>query len=93
MSSTDIAREIGAEANSIYQLSRGGNFDLPATLLPLGATRISGEIRAFECRPVETTQLANALEPIPGRILLKDEGEGDGGNVSFVEGEGGGVCG
>ena len=72
MSSTDIARELGAEANSIYQLSRGGNFDLPATLLPPGATRISGEIRAFECLPVETTLLADVLEPIPGRILLKD---------------------
>ena len=72
MSSTDIARELDADANSIYQLSRGGTFDLPATLLPPGATRISGEIRAFECLPVETTPLANVLEPIPGRILLKD---------------------
>ncbi|CAF9921455.1 MAG: hypothetical protein ALECFALPRED_001807 [Alectoria fallacina] len=72
VSSTDIAREISAEAKNIYQLSRGGAFDLPTSLLPPGATRISGEICAFESLPVENKQLTDALEPIPGRIVLKD---------------------
>ncbi|KAF6232137.1 hypothetical protein HO173_009731 [Letharia columbiana] len=72
VSSTDIAREIGTEAKKIYQVSRGGVFDLPTTLLPPRATRITGEIHAFECQPPENTQLSDVLEPIPGRVVLKD---------------------
>lgn len=72
MSSTDIAREISTQARKIYQLSRGGAFGLPASLLPPGATRIAGEIRSFESLPLNDTPLNDALEPIPGRIVLKD---------------------
>ena len=73
VSSTDIAREIGPEAKQITQLSRNGTFDLPPSLLPPGATRISGEIRAFEVLPAEeSTQLNDTHKPIPGRVYLKD---------------------
>lgn len=72
VSSTDIAREISTQARSIYQLSRGGAFDLPTSFLPPGATRIAGEIRSFESLPLNDTPLNDALEPIPGRIVLKD---------------------
>lgn len=53
VSSLDIAREISTTAKSIYQVSRGGIFDLPTSFLPPGATRISGEVRAFENNGVE----------------------------------------
>lgn len=72
VSSTDIAREISTQAKNIYQVSRGGVFDLPTSFLPPGATRISGEISAFEVPPTGEPQLRDALEPIPGRIVLKD---------------------
>ena len=72
VSSLDIAREIGDEAKKIYQTSRNGAFDLPASFLPPGAIRISGEVDAFESFQVESTPLTDALEPIPGRIILKD---------------------
>ncbi len=47
-------------------------FDLPASLLPPGAARLSGEIRAFECRVTTDAGLMDDLEPIPGRVVLKD---------------------
>jgi ACS family pantothenate transporter-like MFS transporter len=40
VSSTDIARELGPFANTIYQSHRNGKFDLPASLLPDNALRI-----------------------------------------------------
>lgn len=72
VSSTDIAREISTEAKKIYQTSRGGAFDLPTSFLPPGATRIAGEIRSFESLSLNDAQLNDALEPIPGRVVLKD---------------------
>ncbi|KAL9064032.1 MAG: hypothetical protein Q9161_009137 [Pseudevernia consocians] len=72
VSSTDIAREIGTEAKNIYQVSRGGAFDLPTSFLPPGATRIQGEIRAFESAQLQDSQLTDALQPIPGRVVFKD---------------------
>lgn len=47
VSSTDIAREIGAVAKSVYQSTRNGEFDLPASVLPENGVRI-GEISRFE---------------------------------------------
>ena len=74
-SSTDIARELGTVARRIYQVSRGGNFDLPSVLLPGNAERI-GEIEAFERLPSygrgSHIALNDASSPIPGTIVLKD---------------------
>ena len=72
VSSTDIAREIGAEGGKIIQLSRNGAFDLPASSLPPGATRVLGEVGAFEMFSEDDVILTNVLEPIPGRVVLKD---------------------
>lgn len=72
VSSLDIAREISTTAKNIYQVSRGGAFDLPTSFLPPGATRISGEIRAFGYNSMEERHLIDPLEPLPGKIVLKD---------------------
>ena len=71
VSSTDIARELGPEAEEIYQVSRGGAFDLPASLLPPNATRI-GEIASFENLAVEADSLKDNSKYIPWRIFLRD---------------------
>ncbi|KAF7157595.1 hypothetical protein CNMCM5623_001969 [Aspergillus felis] len=47
VSSTDIAREIGPIAKSVYQSTRNGEFDLAASVLPENGVRIS-EIARFE---------------------------------------------
>lgn len=49
-----------------------GAFDLPPSLLPPGAQRVTGEIRAFESLPVEESQPTDTLSPISGRVVLKD---------------------
>ena len=65
VSSTDIARELGGVARSIYQVSRGGDYDLPPFLLPENATRV-GAIRSFD--PCESNTTENGA--IPGTITL-----------------------
>ena len=74
VSSTDIARELGPIANTVYQTSRGGAFDLPPKLLPSNGIRIS-DIEAFET-PVSsvTTGGLDRLSPIPFDVHLKDGG-------------------
>ncbi|CAG8153127.1 unnamed protein product [Penicillium salamii] len=47
VSAIDIAKEISATVNQIYQSTRNGAFDLPETALPSNATRI-GEIEEFK---------------------------------------------
>ena len=72
VSSTDIARELGPEARSIFQTSRDGAFDLPPSLLPPNAQRVS-DIAYFEERPKRAgNQLDDALKALPGRIFLRD---------------------
>ena len=76
VSSTDIARELGPLARSIYQVSRGGVFDLPATWLPPNATRI-GAIESFEIPPTnEEEQITTAdSDPVPRRVYLTNGSE------------------
>lgn len=70
VSSTDIARELGPIANQVYQVHRNGVFDLPASLLPLNANRVS-EIESFNLsQPHHDGPLMEA-EPIPTTITLK----------------------
>ncbi|CAG7946160.1 unnamed protein product [Penicillium salamii] len=47
VSAIDIAKEISATVNQIYQSTRNGAFDLPETALPSNATRI-GEVEEFK---------------------------------------------
>ena len=73
VSSTDIAKELGLLANSIYQTSRGGMFDLPPKLLPDSATRVS-DIEYFEIPGLSGSEnRLDSLSPIPCRVLLRDK--------------------
>lgn len=64
VSSLDIAKELDGAAGRTYQSSRGGVFDLDASLLPASAERVGG-LRAFKLDE--------------GKMLLEEEGEGEGG--------------
>ena len=70
VSSCDIARESSRHAKHIYQSSRGGALDLPASFLPANATRI-GAIRSFDVVPNMKSQ-ARARASIPASITLQD---------------------
>lgn len=61
MSSTDIAREISSASTKIYQSTRNGAFDVPATALPLNASRIA-EVVKFE---INEHQAQNNDEHLP----------------------------
>lgn len=65
VSSLDIAREANDIATKIYQSSRGGQFDVPATILPDNAERI-GAIDSFV--PSENPSSPSEL----GEVILKD---------------------
>ncbi|OQV06123.1 hypothetical protein CLAIMM_10745 [Cladophialophora immunda] len=69
VSSNDIAKESAGYANHIYQSSRGGAFDLPASFLPQGATRI-GAIKSFQLNEDHDVSIADS-GPIPGRVVLE----------------------
>ncbi|PWY86668.1 pantothenate transporter, partial [Aspergillus heteromorphus CBS 117.55] len=49
VSSTDIAREIGPLAKTVYQSTRNGEFDISADVLPENGVRV-GEIERFEIK-------------------------------------------
>ncbi|KAJ5559155.1 Dimethylaniline monooxygenase N-oxide-forming [Penicillium sp. DV-2018c] len=66
VSSLDIAKEISTTAKQVYQSTRNGAFDLPATALPSNATRI-GEVDAFELSAPAVT----ANEHLPLTVHLK----------------------
>ncbi|KAI9738410.1 MAG: hypothetical protein M1834_008913 [Cirrosporium novae-zelandiae] len=71
VSSTDIARDVAPIANQIYQVSRNGPFDLPASFLPVGATRI-GEIASFEKPPGKVDNSLATDQAIPSSVALKN---------------------
>ncbi|KAF2684720.1 dimethylaniline monooxygenase [Lentithecium fluviatile CBS 122367] len=71
VSSTDIARELGPFARTIYQSHRNGQFDLPASLLPENAIRVS-EVVSFDVPPSKSSNIAlGPTDPIPTTISLK----------------------
>jgi ACS family pantothenate transporter-like MFS transporter len=73
-SSADIAKELGPVAKTIYQSSRGGHFDFPATFLPANGIRI-GELASFDSIMTEGSQeqemSLDDRKPIPGTVTLK----------------------
>lgn len=73
VSSTDIAKESAAYANHIFQSSRGGALDLPATMLPENATRV-GAIKSFELDACSKVERAGS-GPIPGKVVLENSQE------------------
>ncbi|KAH8668728.1 hypothetical protein BX600DRAFT_435250 [Xylariales sp. PMI_506] len=64
-SSLDIARESVGVARKVYQSSRGGQFDIPATLLPPGVERVSG-VTSFALKEGE---IAGQVELEDGKTL------------------------
>lgn len=69
VSSLDIAKELGPVVKSIYQVSRGGMYDLPSFLLPENGMRI-GPIRSFDACGNEL----NENDAITGTVTL-DSGQ------------------
>jgi hypothetical protein len=69
VSSTDIARELGPVAKTVFQSSRGGPYDLTSHLLPDNAARVAG-IRFFE--PLVSSDAPTSQDVIPGTVILTD---------------------
>ncbi|KAF4556520.1 Flavin-binding monooxygenase-like protein 13 [Elsinoe fawcettii] len=67
VSSTDIAKEICPIAKAVYQVSRGGQFDIPATFLPGSVHRICA-IKSFDA--LASTISSGENQPIPGNVSL-----------------------
>ncbi|KAI5203897.1 dimethylaniline monooxygenase [Aureobasidium subglaciale] len=66
VSSTDICRELGPFANKVFQSSRGGEYDLPPSMLPNNCTRISA-ISSYSS--LDATDLEDE-KALPGTITL-----------------------
>ncbi|EXJ62031.1 hypothetical protein A1O7_02464 [Cladophialophora yegresii CBS 114405] len=71
VSAADIARESVGVARHIYQSARGGLFDLPASFLPEGITRV-GAIRSFELEASQRGIRDESSEPIAGKVVLEN---------------------
>ncbi|PSK42037.1 Thiol-specific monooxygenase [Elsinoe australis] len=66
VSSTDIAKEISPMAKNVYQVSRGGQYDIPASFLPPSVYRI-GPIQSFDTLDSDAK---SAEGGIPGTVTL-----------------------
>ncbi|KAK4182508.1 hypothetical protein QBC35DRAFT_509864 [Podospora australis] len=71
VSSSDICRELSGVGKQTYQSVRGGQYDLPVTMLPDNAKRVP-EITRFVLGETATQKALEGKDPIPGRIILKD---------------------
>jgi thioredoxin reductase len=71
VSAADIAKESVGIARHIYQSARGGLFDLPASFLPEGATRV-GAIKSFELEATPGATRGDSSDPIAGKVVLED---------------------
>ena len=69
VSSTDIAKELNGVAKSIYQVSRGGQYDLPTSMLPKKVTRI-GAIKSFDGLSNAKPAPTGTHPVLPGTITL-----------------------
>ncbi|EED15675.1 FAD dependent oxidoreductase, putative [Talaromyces stipitatus ATCC 10500] len=76
VSSTDIARELGPVAKSIYQSTRNGPFDLGEKMLPENGTRVA-EIASFDFasgRSIEEPLTAESHLPVKVQLKSTDQG-------------------
>ncbi|ETI19964.1 hypothetical protein G647_08979 [Cladophialophora carrionii CBS 160.54] len=71
VSAADIAKESIGVARHIYQSARGGLFDLPASFLPEGVTRV-GAIKSFELEARQCGLRDDSSEPIAGKVVLQN---------------------
>ena len=69
VSSTDIARELGPVAKTVFQVSRGGMYDLPSHLLPANGARV-GAVESFGDLPASTDKQHGTEDAIPGVVTL-----------------------
>lgn len=71
VSAADIAKELGPVAKDVYQSTRNGRFDLPASMLPKNGVRIS-EIESFEIQSShDPSKRLSDNEPLPLIVHLK----------------------
>ncbi|KAK4465688.1 putative monooxygenase [Cladorrhinum samala] len=73
VSSLDICRELASISKKTYQSTRGGQYDLPASLLPPNASRVPEIARLILDEPqpgVDPRSSDSDPSPIPGSILL-----------------------
>ncbi|KAL2848597.1 major facilitator superfamily domain-containing protein [Aspergillus pseudodeflectus] len=70
VSAIDIAREISSQADTIYQSTRNGEFDIAASILPENGVRIS-EIERYEILEDAQASDENTALPLPLKIHLK----------------------
>jgi len=68
-SSFDISKDLVGIAKNIYQSTRGGEFDLPISMLPPEVKRVP-EVASFQLKPHSSATLEN--ESIPGTVTLVD---------------------
>ncbi|KAJ9652765.1 hypothetical protein H2198_007992 [Neophaeococcomyces mojaviensis] len=73
VSSTDIAKELAEAGAKVWQSSRGGPYDLPASSLPGTATRVAG-VSSFvlEIGSADDTSIPAGQKPIMGRVIFTD---------------------
>ncbi|KAK0716456.1 hypothetical protein B0T21DRAFT_339251 [Apiosordaria backusii] len=72
VSALDICRELDGVANTIYQSVRGGQYDLPASLLPPSSKRVPEVARFVLGDDQRVKHFLEDGQPIPGRVILKD---------------------
>ena len=70
VSSTDIARDLGNVARAVFQSSRGGQYDVPAHILPDNAARIGGVASFGPISKGEDESQSVDSQPIPGTVIL-----------------------
>ncbi|KAL4927981.1 major facilitator superfamily domain-containing protein [Aspergillus undulatus] len=69
VSAIDIAREIGPQADTIYQSTRNGEFDIAASVLPVNGVRIS-EVERYEALDEKDNPVPDE-KPLPLKVHLK----------------------
>ena len=84
VSSWDIARETTRKGTTVYQSSRAGQFDLPASLLPDRTIRIGGVISLEVANNPKLESELTVDDPIPARIMLERGSPSDGGSEPIV---------
>lgn len=74
VSAMDICRELDGVAGNTYQSVRGGNFDLPASMLPKNVVRVAEVVRFGPPNASTGDGQVETEAEIPGLVVLKDGG-------------------
>lgn len=74
VSATDVCKELGEISNKTYQSTRSGRFDLPASVLPPNAVRVT-TVEKFvppEAKVEGKKRTLGRNQPISGSVVLTD---------------------